>query len=253
MKRICVVLCVCWAAMNVAAKDAVNVVFIGNSITAGATLKNSKVDAPPYKVGKMLGEKTGCTVNVTNCGASGSTTFDWLPGKGNFKRAFDAAAKYQQEGGQLVFSICLGTNDSAQDRCNGAPVNPDVYAANLRSIILELLIHYPLAVYVVNYPLWYSPNTHNGANYEAPGLARLQTYYPILNTLVARFRQEQFPVYGGNDGVFKFFENKTELFTPENGQKGVFHLHPNLEGGTALAEIWTNALVDALTAAKVLK
>lgn len=218
----------------------INIVFIGNSITAGATLKNAAEQAPPVVCGQMVQKMTGIPVHVFNGGHSGITTFGFLPGRADFEKVCRAATDMvAQNGGVLYFSIMLGTNDSASTKTEGAPVSPDTYEENMTRIVEELIKRFPSCKIIVNYPIWYSPNTHNSACYLQEGLDRLHSYYPIISRLAKSHEQ----VYDGNSQTWQFFENNLSLFTPENGREGVFYLHPNADGASALARFWAESIV----------
>ena len=228
-----------------AAQSTVNLVFIGNSITAGATLKDAATQAPPIVARALVEEATGITTNVYNGGHSGITTYGFLPGRNDFTKVTNAAKRFVKDNGGLVyFSIMLGTNDSACTTTEGAPVSPDTYEENLRKIIDGLLEAVPDCRILLNYPIWYSPNTHNSAKYLQEGLDRLHSYYPVIKRIAKSYDQ----VYAGNRKVWKIFKNKDELFTSENGHAGVFHLHPNVQGAHLLAEIWANSLLSIIRA-----
>lgn len=247
MKRIAITLISSLMVLVALSDEPINIVFIGNSITYGANLSDPTNTAPPVKTAKLVAQKTGRKVNYKNCGLSGSTTLNWLPGTSLYSRAESAAQEFQKEGGLLFFSMMLGTNDSAESGCTGSPVSPEDYMKNLKVIIQTLMAKFPEARFIVNYPLWYSPNTHNGAVYKEKGLARLQTYYPKITELVEIFQKSpKKQVWAGNIGVFEFFENQTGYFVAENGNSGVFYLHPNTTGGTKLAQFWTNSIVEHL-------
>ena len=81
----------------------------------------------------------------------------------------------------------LGTNDSAITGPNGAPASPGKYHENMKTIIDKLLALYPKCKVVLHRPVWYSPNTYNGAKYLEEGLNRLQSYYPELQALVLHY------------------------------------------------------------------
>lgn len=84
----------------------------------------------------------------------------------------------------LVFSLMLGTNDSAIKGPNGSPVQPAQYKTNVKVIADELLALYPDSRIVLHRPIWYSPNTYNGAMYLKEGLNRLERYFAEINQLV---------------------------------------------------------------------
>ncbi|MBO4801501.1 MAG: alpha/beta hydrolase fold domain-containing protein [Bacteroidaceae bacterium] len=226
-------------------KDNINLLFIGNSITAGATLSNASTQAPPIVCGKLVEGATGVTTNVYNGGHSGITTLGFLPGRDDFIRLLAAAKAYQKNNGGLTYvSIMLGTNDSACSGTEGAPVSPDTYGTNIRKIIDALIAGVPGCKIVLNYPIWYSPSTHNGATYLQEGLDRLHSYYPVLDEIIKEYDQ----VYAGYRGVWEFFEDNKVLFTKENGNSGEFFLHPNAQGAQRLAEIWARSLLELIQA-----
>lgn len=226
----------------------INVVFIGNSITHGATLDDPKTQAPPIICGKLLSEKTGCEVTVRNCGVSGCTTLDFLPvSNRQWPNVIKNADELNAKSGRLVFNMMLGTNDSAQDRCFGSPVVPEQYYTNMKVIIDALLARYPNAVIVVQYPLWYSPSTYNGARYLLDGLKRLESYYPMIDKLVEAYKVEKHPrVFAGSKQTYDAFKEKLELFTTESGNAGLFYLHPNAKGAAYLADFWAESIKEIL-------
>lgn len=57
----------------------------------------------------------------------------------------------------------------------------------MKAIVDQLLALYPNCKIVLHRPVWYSPNTYNGAMYLKEGLNRLQNYYPVLQSLVADY------------------------------------------------------------------
>ena len=226
-------------------KANINLVFIGNSITYGATLSDPSTQAPPILCRQMVNDATGVDTHVFNGGHSGITTFGYLPGRNDFIFVTKAANTFlRNNGGLLYFSIMLGTNDSAIIGTEGAPVSTESYRTNMKKIIDELIRRFPTCKIIVNYPLWYSPNTHNGSRYLEEGMTRLRSYYPIIDDLVAEYDR----VYAGNRNVWEIFENNRPLFTAENGNSGTFYLHPNYEGAVRLAEIWTESLLELIKA-----
>lgn len=225
--------------------DNINLLFIGNSITAGATLSSAATQAPPIVCGQLVGEATGVNTNVYNGGHSGITTLGFLPGRDDFTRLLTAAKAYQKNNGGLTYiSIMLGTNDSACSGTEGAPVSTDTYRTNIKKIIDALIEGVPGCKIVLNYPIWYSPNTYNGARYLEEGMNRLHSYYPILDAIVEEYEQ----VYAGDRAVWDYFEDNKVLFTAENGNAGTFFLHPNQIGAKRLAEVWAQSLLKLIEA-----
>lgn len=149
------------------------------------------------------------TVRYSNQGVSGSTTFDFLPQTDLlFPKVVRVADQFKDETwATLIFSIMLGTNDSAITGPNGAPASPAKYYENMKTIIDKLLALYPECKIVLHRPVWYSPNTYNGAKYLEEGLNRLQSYYPELQALVLDY-SKHFPgqVFMGDTDGFDYFK-----------------------------------------------
>ncbi len=227
------------------------IVFIGDSITQGALLKDVGNEAPPAQTSLYIEKNSSLKVTYRNCGVSGMTTVDFLPVRGGlFERVKKSAAELSDENGQLVFSIMLGTNDSANTRTTGAPVLPDVYYTNMKAIIDELLLEHPSAKFVIHFPIWYSPNTYNGAMYLKSGLERMQSYVPMLEKIAAHYAgTNPGQVFIGDRQAFDFFkENHLTHVNPEEGNAGIFYLHPNKDGAAALGKFWAEAILKAITA-----
>lgn len=177
------------------------------------------------------------------------TTLNFLPISGQlFPNVKTAASELAQREGQLLFSISLGTNDSACTMAFGAPVLPEEYYTNMKAIIDELLALYPQSKIVVQYPIWYSPNTYNGAMYLKAGLERLKSYYPMIEKLMAHYSiTHPKQVFPGSTEAFDFFkENYSTHFTPEEGNAGTFYLHPNKKGAEVLGNYWGEAILKAI-------
>lgn len=224
----------------------VQIVFIGNSITQGARLEHPDTEGPAPQTASIL-RADGFDVSYVNRGLSGTTTYDWLPASQgspqqegrSFSPLIEAADAFFTPDADHVFSVMLGTNDSAETTCNGAPVSPEQYDRNMRAIIDTLLTRYADARIVVNYPIWYSPSTYNGAKYLQTGLDRLQTYHPVITMLATAYPNR---VFVGDNTAFAAFENHPELFDEEHGNAGKFYLHPNPEGARLLATYWANGI-----------
>lgn len=243
----------CFVCMEAAGKDKkyVNIVFVGNSITFGAGLQNPAHDAPPARAALYLSKQPQiASVKYSNQGVSGATTVDFLPETGTlFPQVTAAADQFKDETwATLLFSVMLGTNDSAMTGTNGAPVSGEQYRTNMRVIIDRLLSLYPDCRIVVQRPLWYSPNTYNGAKYLQEGLDRLQSYYPELKVLVGEYAK-RFPgqVFLGDTKGFDYFSRYYQTdFQAEEGNAGVFYLHPNAKGARYLGELWGKALYPVI-------
>ena len=243
----------CFLSLSLAAKDKeyLNIVFIGNSITKGAHLTKPSHESPPARAAVYLKQQEGIeSVRYSNQGVSGHTTVDFLPETNtNFNKVCEAADQMADETwATLIFSMMLGTNDSACTGPLGAPVSPEQYTRNMQAIMLQLLTRYPNCKIILHRPLWYSPNTHNNARYLAEGLARLNSYYPCIQQLVADLGK-RFPnqVYLGDTEGYSFFEEhgKTHCFA-EKGRSGTFYLHPNAQGAKDLGIFWGKAISKAI-------
>ena len=224
-------------------RDVWNLVFIGDSITEGDYLGDPERNAPPALCTAELRRRMpGAEIYGSNAGRSGDTTLDFLPGTGKDFGLAEANARALQKAhaGRLLFSIMLGTNDSAETGTNGAPVSAETFEKNLRTIVGRLRSEFPGSVVVLEQPTWYSPNTANRSEYGASGLRRLQSYFPLLPKVAARYRKD---VFVGDTRAFDVFrERSKELLRPENGQHGVFYLHPNQGGAKVLAGTWADAI-----------
>jgi lysophospholipase L1-like esterase len=236
------------------AKSTVDIVYIGDSITQGVLLQDPGVQSPPAICTRLLGESLPeANIFMSNQGRSGHTTVDVLPATDTDFPAIEQAATQLQSlhPGRLVFSIMLGTNDSAESGPNGAPVSAEQYRDNLRAIISGLLRNFPASVVILHEPTWYSPNTHNRSDYGAAGLARLQTYFPMIDSLVRSFSSASDRVYQGDTSAFGFFAAHYRFdLVPEKGAGGTFYLHPNQQGADALAEFWFKAILHVILLAE---
>ena len=223
-------------------KKSFNVVFIGDSITEG-----DGADAPPVMAAAFLHQEPIVgQLNYSNQGHSGFTTLNFLPTGGeSFNEVEHAADSLQKRNpGVLIFSIMLGTNDSAMDGPLGSPVNPAGYRKNMMIIIDRLLKDYPGSKIILHRPLWYSPNTYNSSRYLADGLRRLQSYFPEIAAIVNTYRHTQpKQVFRGDTAAFDFFKkNYRAYLKPERGQQGTYYLHPDKAGAKILARFWSSAI-----------
>lgn len=232
---------------SVPQKTKLNIVFIGDSITHGSGLTTPASSAPPVHACAFLLQKpTYRDVEFSNQGLSGKTTVDYLPASGRYFNNVIKAADlfYKDKEATLVFSIMIGTNDSAIKGPHGSPVAPADYKVNLKTIADSLLAAYPECKIVFNYPIWYSPNTYNSSMYLQEGLNRLQTYFPQIDALVADYAiTHKGHVFVGDTKAFSYFKKNylTELI-PEKGQQGTFYLHPNRKGAVSLGIFWGKAI-----------
>lgn len=255
MKRLLYVtlmLCTLLGAMNAKAqikRNTCNIVFIGNSITEGALHDKKEKTAPPVFAADYVGRMLSTDVTFRNCGRSGATTVDFLPERNrDFKRVEQAIADIKKQSyAPIVFSIMMGTNDSATSGPLGAPVSNADYKKNLLTMIERIRELCPNAIFVLQRPIWYSPNTYNGAMYLVAGQKRLVGYANILIELA----EEHDDIYLGDIKSFDYFKtNYSKYFFAENGNAGVFYLHPNVDGAKKLAKRWAQAITRAVRASK---
>lgn len=227
-----------------------NIVYIGNSITQGVMLESPLVEAPGAQACQWLRLQPEMkTVKNSNQGVSGSTTVDFLPISGTlFQRVILATDTLKETTSTLLFSIMLGTNDSAINGPNGAPVSPQQYHTNMKVIIDELLRLYPQCMVVLNRPLWYSPNTYNSAMYLKEGLGRVEKYFPQLEALVSSYaKTHPQKVFMGDTDAFEYFKtNYLTAFVAEPGNAGTFYLHPTKDGAVKLGEFWGKAIYKVI-------
>ncbi|MBR4995871.1 MAG: lipolytic protein G-D-S-L family [Alistipes sp.] len=263
MKRLALcLLLICFAGLTAtyakkseAKQTTYNIIYIGNSITAGALHADAKSTAPPIPataaVAKKIEGKGVEVAGFSNCGRSGATTVDFLPERNrDFKRVEKAIEGYkaaEKEGTKYVFSIMLGTNDSASQGPTGSPVSNEDYKKNLLTIISRLREMCPDAIFVLQRPIWYSPNTYNGARYLVAGLNRMTDYITVLVELA----NENGDIYLGDCDSYDLFKHEyKKLMFAEDGKAGTFYLHPTEEGAVELAKNWAKAIVAAMKAAR---
>jgi len=227
-----------------------DIVFIGNSITYGANLENPKQDAPPVIASEILRKKIGInSVQFSNQGRSGFTTVNYLPDSPTFAEVVqETKLLHTNPEHTLIFSIKIGTNDSAISGPKGAPVTKEDYRKNMKAILDELLRQFPTAKVVLQQPIWYSTNTYNRSKYLAEGLARLQSYFPELKSLVKSYSStHKNQVFMGNQNGFNYFrKNYLTDLVAEKGQQGTFYLHPNPKGAAQLGNFWAEAIYKAV-------
>lgn len=226
-----------------------NIIFIGNSITEGALHADKGKTAPPVAAAEYVGRMLSSDVNYRNCGRSGATTVDFLPGRGDDFRRVEQAIRELREisYGPIVFSIMLGTNDSASKGPAGAPVSNEDYARNLCTIMSRIRELCPESIFVLQRPIWYSANTYNGAMYLVAGQKRLVGYANVLIDLADKYND----VYMGDFKGYDYFRDRYEkYYFAETGNAGVFYLHPNEKGARKLGKRWARAIVDAVKASE---
>ena len=233
-----------------AQKKNINIIYIGDSITQGAQLADPGTQAPPATASAWLRKQKGIgKVEFSNQGVSGFTTVDFLPATNTvFLLADKAALALNSKAATLVFFIMLGTNDSAITGPNGSPVSPEKYHDNLKIIIDHLMQHFPDSKFVIQKPIWYSPNTYNGSMYLQEGLSRLQSYFPQIDQLVSEYKKANpSHVFTTDTKAFDYFsEHYSTDLIPEQGHEGTFYLHPNSKGDVVLGRFWGEAIYKSV-------
>ena len=146
----------------------------------------------------------------------------------------------------IVFSIMLGTNDSANFGPKGSPVSNEDYERNLMTLITRIRELCPNALFVLQRPIWYSPNTHNNSQYLVAGQKRMVAYTDVLIDIASKNAD----TYFGDNEAFDYFQAKHRKFMfAEDGKAGTFYLHPNEAGAKKLARFWSEAIVKSIEAA----
>ncbi|MDB5325016.1 MAG: hypothetical protein JWM57_585, partial [Phycisphaerales bacterium] len=99
------------------ATNAINIICIGDSITECKGIPDRDRNGSPAVLARLLAEQMpGTTIYLANAGISGTTTADWSGPNGLLVKVAEPKVKKllaEHPDGQLVFSIMLGTNDSA--------------------------------------------------------------------------------------------------------------------------------------------
>jgi hypothetical protein len=207
--------------------------------------------APPACATKYFRTLQGVeSANFLNRGRSGYTTVNFLPtADGELSKTIAAVKDFHSDDTRLlVFSIMLGTNESAEEGPRGAPMWPEQYHINMKAISDKLIAEFPGCKIIYQRSIWYSTNTYNRARYLKAGLERLQSYFPELQSLVSEYSMTNpGQVSMGDTSAFAYFRDNylTELI-PEQGNAGTFYLHPNMKGAESLGRFWAEGIYSAL-------
>ena len=230
------------------AKRGCNIIYIGNSITAGALHADKAKSAPPVYTSDFVGKELSADVNFRNCGRSGATTLDFIPQQQrDFTRVEKAIGEIKAISDEpIIFSIMLGTNDSANFGPNGSAISNEDYKNNLMTMIGRIRELAPGAMFILHRPIWYSPNTHNASQYLVAGQKRMEGYTDVLIEMAASNKD----IYLGDCDAFDFFSRKyLKYMFAEDGKAGTFYLHPNEAGARKLARYWARAISDIIKSA----
>lgn len=236
------------AVMAQSRKATCNLIYIGDSITEGVLHADKSQTAPPVLSAAMVGKMLSRDINFRNCGRSGATTVDFLPSEQrDFVRVEKAIKDIQSLSYEpIIFSIMLGTNDSANFGPKGSPVSNEDYERNLMTLINRIRALCPNALFVLQRPIWYSPNTHNNSQYLVAGQKRMVAYSDVLIDIASKNAD----IYFGDNEAFDYFQVKHRKYMfAEDGKAGTFYLHPNEAGAKKLARFWSEAIVKSIKAA----
>jgi len=224
-----------------------SLVFLGDSITEGSRFAEGNA-SPPFRCAAYLATNGYDDVTVANCGVRGYMTIDFMPKGKQFPKVVESAAPFKDaKDTELIFSIMLGTNDSAL-RGDDAPISPEDYRRNMKEIVDKLLADYPTAKIVIHRPIWYSPTSH-AWTYLLEGQLRLRAYFPEIESLVDYYSQSSAKdrVFLGDVNAFNFFKSNIDsAFAEEKGPAGTFFLHPNKRGADILGRFWGAAIKSVI-------
>jgi lysophospholipase L1-like esterase len=239
-----------------------NIVFVGNSITYGALHEHRELTAPPAVCARWLSGRPAIdTVYFANCGRSGRTSFHFLPKasdvvpageKTYFPEVVRAARQLMDEHpGPLIFSMMLGTNDSAE-RPKNHRTTPDEYQRNLDLIIDSLLCLWPEAHVVLQRPIYYTPGfcTPRGSQMNEESMMMLNAYYHRLKDVGMCHPGH---VHVGDSEAYDYFceHYATDMNQELDANQKPYYLHPNERGAEALGVFWGKSIMKMLSPAVV--
>lgn len=240
-----------------------NIVFIGNSITHGAKHEDWTKTAPPNECARWLSEQDGIgQIYFLNAGKSGKTTFHFLPDKRKVVPAGDSSYFNEVVEGTrklvakhpdlpLVFSIMLGTNDSAERPLNHATTKSQ-YVSNMTQMIDSLLAIWPDAHVVLNRVIYYTPGfiTKSGSRFDEESLGRIRNYYESYPEIIANSKIGH--VHIGDTLAHNYFKENlfTDIVKESDANGHPYYLHPNEKGAKALGEYWGKAILPLLPSVK---
>jgi lysophospholipase L1-like esterase len=233
-----------------ASGSVVDLVYLGDSITASTSMPEDV--RPPQMCTKALQAKfAGVSFFMSAQGHGGHTTGDFLPKEGattgDFAEAETAAKKLQiDHPGLLVFSMMLGTNDSANSGHTGSPASAETYKANVKKIADALIAEFPGCKIVLQQPIWRSTPPDEGTDKGQAVVDRLNSYFPILAAIPAEYPSGQVAL--GDTKAYAAFEaDPTTLLRDQKNPQGIpFRLHPNPQGSAMLAKFWADGIAAAL-------
>ncbi len=239
--------------------ESYNIVFIGNSITYGALHKHRERTAPPVVCARwLMSQEDIDSVFYVNMGRSGRTTYHFLPDKkcvvpaGDKTYFGDVVSNTRQlvdkhPDCRLIFSIMLGTNDSAE-RPRNHRTTIDEYVKNITTIIDSLLQRWPNAMFVLQRPIYYTPGIHTqgGSLLDKAGAEMLVAYYKSFRQITYKYPKGVVSV--GDRQAYGYFRKhwQTDMFEEQGADGKSFWLHPNEKGAEQLGLYWGKAIKKLL-------
>lgn len=225
------------------APKSLNIVFVGDSITSGYLMKTPVRDAPPVYAAAWLKGRPGITnVLFRNCGKPGYRTDQFLPDRLNSEwgEVKQAGESFRNVPGKLVFSIMLGTNDSAGHNDTGIHP-PERFKSDMKILVEALCASFPESVVVIHHPTGYT---------KAPGTypENLALYKPIIDSLVEKAAgTHPGRVFLGDVKAWSFFDRhrETHWFCEARGSVP-YYVHPNERGAAAIGQLWGEAIARAV-------
>ena len=196
----------------------IKVACVGNSITAGAGIKNRDKDSYPMMLGQMLGKE----YDVRNFGVSGRTMLQ----KGNSymkEKAYKQALDFQPD----ILIVKLGTNDT----------NPSFwkYKSEYSKDMLTMLQAFRQKSPSVKIYLCY-PVKINGERLNTRDKVITKEVIPMINKVAGQMDAQVIDLHTPT-------ENMPENFVDE--------LHPNEQGAHVLAKVIYKALTGKETAHEI--
>jgi len=220
-----------------AEEQALNIVFIGDSITHGYLLSAPAEEAPPVKAATVLRGMSGISdIHFANCGRNGFRTDQFLPESTDsaWPQVKQAGDSYTNAPGLLLFSIMLGANDSVV-------ATPAQYGSNLTALVNVLVSDYPASHVVLHHPLWYTkvPSSHPDVLYQ---------YIPVIDALVGTLGQSHLGrIHLGDVKGWDFFEANHEKICFKETRDGLpYYIHPNEAGAAILGQYWAEAIFQTV-------
>lgn len=184
--------------------DKIKVACVGDSITAGAGVKDAK-NRYPAQLGELLGE----SYEVKNFGNSGSTMLDDGDKPYKKQKSFSDAVAFSAD----IVVIKLGTNDSKAQNW----VKKDGFVASTKSLVEALLKVNPKAKVFLCFPV---PVIAQG-NFGIRDEIVKNEIIPLIKQTAEEMKLSIIDLYAALDGKPEFFPDR---------------VHPNDDGAKFIAK-----------------